>query len=101
MAVVGPRTTVDPNPADRYSVYTPLWLAWIAAFAVIEGKALYDEARANDRVKRTLSAHMRAWAATDSVTGIPLNVRHGKVRRLALSSALNWFSRHIAREGEM
>lgn len=96
-------SNIAPNPADRGSGYTPLWLAWIAAFAVLEGKALWDEAHAepDNRVKRTLSSHLRFWAAYDSPTGIPLNAPHGKVRRLAMSSALNWFSRHISRVGEM
>lgn len=100
---VGPRGTIQPNPRDTYSRYTALWLAWILAFAILEGKALWDEAHAQpgNRVKRTLSAHLRSWAAYDSATGIPLGVKHGKVRRLAMSTALNWFGRHIAREGEM
>ena len=101
--VVGPRTQIDPNPRDRGSVYTPLWVAWIAAFAVIEAKALWDEKRAapGNRVKRTLSSHLRYWAATDSVTGIPLNVPHGKLRPMLFASARNWFNLHIDREGLM
>ena len=95
--------TVEQNPADRGSWFTPAWVAWIVLFAILEGKALWDEAHAKpgNRVKRTLSAHMRYWAAYDSPTGIPLDARWGKTRRLALSSALNWFSNHIDREGEM
>jgi hypothetical protein len=93
---------VEPNPADRGSLYTPAWVAWIVLFAILEGKALYDESKAEpgNRVKRTLSSHLRFWAAYDSPTGIPLNARLGKVRRFALSTALHWFGNHIDREGE-
>jgi hypothetical protein len=93
---------LEPNPRDRGSVYTPLWIAWIVAFAVIEGKALWDEAHARpgNRVKRTLSSHLRFWAAYDSPTGIPLDARLGKTRRFVLSTAIHWFGNHIDREGE-
>jgi hypothetical protein len=88
-----------PNAADRGSVYTWAWLAWIAVFFVVEFKALHDDSASPDRVKRTLSSSIRWWAATDSVTGIPVDARYGKLRRLALICALAWFGKHIERNG--
>lgn len=102
----GPRTLISKNPRDQWSTYTVLWAGWIAAFALIETAALVTESRLQqagtpDRVKRTLSSHWRTWFATDSVTGIPLDVRYGKLRRLVGGTALFWFDRHSKREGEM
>lgn len=91
--------SLAPDPRDRASGYTWAWVAWIAAFAVLEGKALRDDARSPDRVKRTLSSNLRWWFATDSVTGVPVDAPHGKLRRLALITGLAWFSKHIERNG--
>jgi hypothetical protein len=103
---VGPRTLAAKNPADRYSWWTRYWLLWIALFFAGEIPALIAERRRQqtgqrDRVKRTFSANMRTVIATDSVTGIPLDVPYGKLRRLAGATAIMWFGRHISREGEM
>jgi hypothetical protein len=85
------------NPADRLSRFTIGWLVWVAVFAVLEGVAIRQDHLHQDRTKRTLSSNMRALFATDSVTGVPLNVRYGKLRRFALITALGWFSSHIQR----
>lgn len=103
---VGPRTTVEPDPADRGSWWTYYWIGWIALFFVGEIPALIVEAKKAaaglpDKVKRTLSANVRWWAAYNSATGIPTNAKYGKLRRLALAILIMWFSRHISREGEM
>lgn len=91
--------TIQPDPRDQGSRYTGLWLLWIAAFFVIEFRALHDDARSPDKVKRTLSSNIRWWAATDSVTGIALDARYGKLRRLVLICALAWFAAHIEKNG--
>jgi hypothetical protein len=97
--LIAPVKPVAPNPADRASGYTAAWLLWIAAFFVLEFKALHDDANSPDRVKRTLSSNIRWWAATDSVTGVAVDAPHGKLRRLALITALAWFGKHIERNG--
>jgi len=90
-----------PNPADRYSVFTKLWLGWVAAFAVIESLAMWQDRKHRDRVKRTLSSNMRRWFATDSITGIPLNAPYGKLRRIALLFLMSWLSEHFRQQGRV
>ena len=92
---------VPPNPADRLTGYAIGWLGFVLYFAALEGYALYQEKRHDDRVKRTLSANLRYVFATDSVTGVPLDVPFGKLRRFALNVALGpgWVPTHLGREG--
>lgn len=87
----------QPNPRDRLSGYAVGWGAWVGAFAVLEAYALHQDAKHPDRVKRTLSSNIRYVFATDSVTGIPLDVKFGKLRRLALITGLAWLSEHLRR----
>jgi hypothetical protein len=104
---IGLRTTVPQNPSDRYTGFSWYWLCWfVLGFGIPEYLAIRTENRnarngTRDRAKRTLSANSRAVAATDSVTGIPLDVPYGKLRRLGLAALLLWLTRHLAREGEM
>ena len=92
---------VSPNPADKLTGYAIAWALWVVSFAVIEGIALHQEKRHDDRVKRTLSANLRYVFATDSVTGVPLDVPLGRLRRFALGVALGpgWLPSHLSREG--
>ena len=92
---------VAPDPGDRLTGYAIAWGVWVLAFAAIEGYALHQESRHHDRVKRTLSANLRAVFATDSVTGVPLDVPLGRLRRFALGVALGpgWLPQHLGREG--
>ncbi len=46
------------------SGYTLAWIAWLAAFGIIEGMAL-----ANKRSDDTLSEHTRRWFAVDTRAG--------------------------------
>lgn len=97
----GVQRTYAPDPQDRLSGFTVAWLLWVAAFAVLEGYALRQDAIHGDRVKRTLSSNLRFIFATDSVTGVPLAVPFGKLRRLALNVALGpgWLPSHLGRQG--
>jgi hypothetical protein len=75
-------------------------------FFAIEIPALYREYKnkkngTEDRTKRTLSAHLRKWGGTDTLTGIPLEIPYGKFRRFTLDTAINWFENHIEQEGRM
>jgi hypothetical protein len=97
--------TIPPQPPDsrdQLTGYAWGWLGFVAYFAVLEGYAIVQDSRhRGDRVKRTLSANLRFVFATDSVTGAPLRVPLGKVRRLAFASASTWLQNHIERPGSM
>ncbi len=96
--------TVPPQPPDsrdRLSGYAFGWLGFVAYFAVLEAIALRQDAKHRDRVKRTLSANLRFVFATDSVTGVPLRVPLGKLRRLAFTTATGWLESHIEHPGSM
>lgn len=68
-------------------IWTWLWIAWGAAFAVIEGAALLNDARGD-----TLSEHFRRWFSTDT--------RLGRTAWLAVSGLFfAWFVVHIAVAG--
>ncbi len=90
-----------PHPDDRLTWYAWAWLGFVVYFAVVEGIALHQDAKHRDRVKRTLSSNLRYVFATDSVTGVPLDVPYGKLRRLALGTALGpgWLPQHLGRQG--
>ena len=92
---------IPPNPRDRYSAFTKIWLGWIAVFAVVEAAAVWQDKHSPDRVKRTLSSNIRRWFATDSITGIPLNVKHGKLRRIALLFLMTWLAEHFKQQGRV
>jgi hypothetical protein len=66
-------------------LWTWLWIAWAAAFAVIEGVAV-----TNDRRGDTLSEHLRYWFRVDT--------HLGRTVWLVVSGVfLAWFVAHIAR----
>jgi hypothetical protein len=89
---------IPQDPRDEYSGFTKLWLGWIAAFVVIEGVAVWQDRKHPDRVKRTLSSNARTWFATDSVTGIPLEAKYGKPRRIALLFLTTWLGEHLKQQ---
>lgn len=97
--LITPAPLAPANPRDRATGYTAAWLLWIAAFAVLEARALHDDQASPDRAKRTLSSNLRWWFATDSVTGVPVDAPHGKLRRLALICGMAWFAKHIQQNG--
>ena len=92
---------MTPDPRDQYSIFTKIWLSWVAVFAVVEACAVWQDRKHHDRVKRTLSSNVRRWFATDSITGIPLNVKHGKLRRIALLFLMTWLSEHFKQQGRV
>ena len=74
-----------PVGADRR--WTLMWLAWIAAFFLIEGSAL-----ARHRPQDTLSDHCFRWF------GIPQHAapaRSLRARRIALLWLLAWLATHL------
>jgi hypothetical protein len=70
------------------TVWTALWIAWCAAFAVIEGVAL-----TRDR-QDTLSDHLRRWFRTDTHVGRSAWV-------LVSGIFFGWFVVHVAVAGAM
>jgi len=71
------------------SGYTLAWVAWGAAFAVIEGKALADNRR-ND----TLSEHVwQIFAVRDR------NAPYGQLRRAILVMGMAWLAGHFITGG--
>lgn len=97
----GIQRAYDPDPHDKLTGYAIAWAVWAAAFFVIEGIAIHQDAKHRDRVKRTLSANLRYVFATDSVTGVPLDVRYGKLRRFTMGVLIGppWLPGHLGREG--
>lgn len=69
------------------SVWTILWLLWGAAFAVIEGLSIRNDAKGD-----TLSEHLRLWFRTDT--------KRGRTAWLVISGVFfAWFTTHIAVAG--
>lgn len=75
------------------SGYTIAWLAWLATFAVIEGKAL-----TNKQSGDTLSEHVWRWFATQrGSTGRPSG--WVRLRRFGLLAFLAWLVTHFLTGG--
>lgn len=52
------------------TIYDILWLAWVLAFAVIEGVAIHhDRTDAATGDRSTLSAHLRRWFHVETHIG--------------------------------
>jgi hypothetical protein len=88
-------TNREPDPRDRWSWFTWFWLAWAAAFGIVEAIALAQDRKHHDRVKRTLSSNTRRLTGWDSVSGQPIEVRWGRPRRASFIMAMAWFNEHI------
>lgn len=84
---------------DRYGAFTVFWTGWILSGAAVEALALYRDKQEQDRVKRTLSSNTRTAFGWDSITGRPLDVRFGKVRRVAFICLVAWFPAHVQQLG--
>lgn len=73
--------------------YTIAWLAWLGAFAVIEGKALF-----NKQPGDTLSEHVWRWFATGA--GTTSKPSGGvRARRFALLASMAWLTTHFLTGG--
>lgn len=70
------------------SGWTIAWLLWIAAFLVIEGKALF-----NKTWDDTLSEHVWKWFS------ISAKGRWWQLRRFALVAGLGWLCLHFLTGG--
>src|SRR5215216_939308 len=95
---------VPPDPRDKLGALAKFWMAWLAAFCIAEGIALYIEKKRRDagnkdRVKRTLSAFTRWLGGWNSTTGQPVDVPYGRLRRAAFIMFCAWFVEHIKRTG--
>ena len=90
---------VRKDPRDRWSWYSWFWLAWAVAFGVVEAAAIWQDRGNPDRVKRTLSSNTRTVFAWDSISGNPLDVPYGRIRRSAFIMLCAWFVEHIKRNG--
>lgn len=60
-----------------------LWIGWAAAFAIIEGIALF-----NDVPRDTLSAHIRRWLSVKTKLGRTIFL-------IAFGGFVAWFAVHI------
>lgn len=68
--------------------WTVLWLVWLAAFAVIEGLAIRNDA-SDHHDDSTLSSHLRRWFSVDT--------HLGRTAWLIVSGVfMTWFVVHIA-----
>jgi hypothetical protein len=90
---------VPKSRADRYGAFTVFWLAWALSAAAVEALALYRDKQETDRVKRTLSSNTRTAFGWDSITGRPLDVPFGKLRRVAFICLVAWFPQHVQQLG--
>ena len=66
---------------------------------MVEAVALREDAKTRDRVKRTLSSNTRTLFGWDSVSGRPLTVAGGRIRRLAFICLAAWFPEHVRQLG--
>ncbi|WJN62782.1 hypothetical protein [Streptomyces phage phiScoe2] len=73
------------------SGWTWAWLAWIAAFLVIEGKALFNKTEGD-----TLSEHVWKWFGTSKLEKPSGWVR---LRRFTLLAFMAWLSVHFLTGG--
>ena len=80
------------------TVYTVLWLLWLAYFLVVEGVALF-----NSRPGDTLSEHVWLWFGTEWRKGQSPRERSGwtQLRRVLLAAFMVWLTVHFLTGGWM
>lgn len=84
------------------SIWTWLWIAWIASGVVIEGVALVNTS--HDKAGDTLSEHLWAWLGIARWQNIVKGVRPVKslwALRVVFLGAMVWFIVHILTGGAM
>jgi hypothetical protein len=96
-AAAAPEAPKDPR--DAWSWFTWFWAAWALIFGIVEAIAIWQDKGNLDRVKRTLSSNTRTAFAWDSITGRPLDVPWGRLRRAGFIMLCAWFVEHIKRNG--
>lgn len=75
------------------SGWTWAWIAWLAAFCGIEGKALFNKTEGD-----TLSEHVWKWfATTQGSTGKPSG--WVRLRRFGLLAFMAWLTTHFLTGG--
>ncbi|MEU6572302.1 hypothetical protein [Streptomyces sp. NPDC046805] len=75
----------------RLTGWSWAWIAWLAAFLAIEGKALFNKTKGD-----TLSEHVWRWFGTDKLTQPSGWVR---LRRFVLLAFMAWLSVHFLTGG--
>lgn len=81
---------------SKWSGYSAYWLGWLVlGFGIPEALAIRADKKARDHVARTLSSNTRKFTGYDSITGRRVDVRYGKLRRLAFITFMAWFTDHI------
>lgn len=76
------------------SGWTIAWLVWLAAFAAIEGPALFNKTPGD-----TLSEHVWKWFATERKTGAPPVSGWVRARRFVLLAGTAWVLLHFLTGG--
>jgi hypothetical protein len=77
------------------TVWSWLWIGWLAAFCVIEGKALFNKTEGD-----TLSEHVWKWFSTQRTAakqGQPTG--WVRLRRFVLLAFMAWLSVHFLTGG--
>lgn len=91
---------VAPDPRDRPTAFTAYWAGWLVlGFGIPEALAIHLDKKKKDRAKRTLSSNTRWATGYDSITGQQVDVRFGRLRRLAFIVFMAWFADHIKTKG--
>jgi hypothetical protein len=87
------------------SVFSWLWVGWLAYFAVVEGVALYRSGKAKGRgaadPRDTFSEHVWFWFGVNTADiGIDSNANAwARIRRVVLGAFLLWLSIHFLAGG--
>ncbi|MDM4718429.1 hypothetical protein QTQ03_02035 [Micromonospora sp. WMMA1363] len=71
-------------------MFTALWIGWLAAFAIVEGIALF-----NKQPDDTLSEHVWKWFAVGSSQPTGWT----RLRRFALLAFMAWLTLHFLTGG--
>lgn len=91
-----PPRLVQPHPEDEWTAGSILWAVIVFGMALpLEAYGLwYDRTHPGNRKKWTLTSNARPFGGFDSITGEPLDVPLGSVRRTALLLFLYWLIHH-------
>jgi hypothetical protein len=83
------------NPRDEYTPGTQIWIVLGLVGLVTEIYGLwYDWKHPGNRRKWTLTSNARTLGGFDSITGEPIAVPYGRLRRSAVVMLLSWLIYH-------